>query len=164
MEIKTCTSCGKELPINEFHKKRKNGEEYRSECKSCVTKHTNEWRVNNIDRERELNRLSAARRRMRLAKNGGKISMKEKRFLLCNCNYKCAYCGAKLSGLNFDHYAPIISGGKTELGNIVPCCTECNRLKGSNDPEVWILEKFDKETLFRIRKILNLRPIRFYFM
>jgi 5-methylcytosine-specific restriction enzyme A len=43
----------------------------------------------------------------------------------------CHYCGKKFpaSALTMDHIVPIIRGGKSTKGNIVPACKECNNKK-----------------------------------
>ena len=43
----------------------------------------------------------------------------------------CHYCGQKFPSahLTMDHIVPLIRGGKTTRGNVVPCCKECNRKK-----------------------------------
>ena len=44
---------------------------------------------------------------------------------------KCHYCGGtfKPSELTMDHLVPIIRGGCTTKGNVVPACKECNNKK-----------------------------------
>ena len=43
----------------------------------------------------------------------------------------CHYCGMKVSprALTMDHIVPIIRGGKSSKGNVVPACKECNSKK-----------------------------------
>ena len=50
--------------------------------------------------------------------------------------YKCQYCGSQYSSedLTYDHIIPKSRGGKTEWGNIVTCCVDCNRKKGGRTP------------------------------
>lgn len=40
----------------------------------------------------------------------------------------CHYCGKKVSprSLTMDHIVPIVRGGKSTKGNVVPACKECN--------------------------------------
>ena len=44
---------------------------------------------------------------------------------------RCHYCGGtfKPSELTMDHLVPIIRGGCTTKGNVVPACKECNNKK-----------------------------------
>jgi len=44
---------------------------------------------------------------------------------------QCHYCGKKVSPrfLTMDHIVPIIRGGKSTKGNVVPACKECNTKK-----------------------------------
>jgi 5-methylcytosine-specific restriction endonuclease McrA len=36
-----------------------------------------------------------------------------------------------------DHVVPVIRGGKSRKGNIVPCCKECNNRKKHMIPSEW---------------------------
>jgi 5-methylcytosine-specific restriction endonuclease McrA len=44
---------------------------------------------------------------------------------------KCYYCGKEFSPkeLSMDHRVPMIRGGKSTKGNVVPACKECNNRK-----------------------------------
>ena len=66
----------------------------------------------------------------------------------------CHYCGEKFSpaALTLDHMVPLIRGGKTRRGNVVPACKECNNQKKYLLPVEWEehlqrLAKQDKEKL-----------------
>ena len=43
----------------------------------------------------------------------------------------CHYCQQRFkpSELTMDHVVPVIRGGKSTKGNVVPCCKECNNKK-----------------------------------
>ena len=43
----------------------------------------------------------------------------------------CYYCGNKFSPhvLTMDHLVPLIRGGRSTKGNVVPACKECNTKK-----------------------------------
>ena len=43
----------------------------------------------------------------------------------------CHYCGKKFksSELTMDHLVPLIRGGKSTKGNLVPACKPCNHAK-----------------------------------
>jgi 5-methylcytosine-specific restriction endonuclease McrA len=51
----------------------------------------------------------------------------------------CHYCGKKFppAELTMDHLVPIIRGGKSTRGNVVPACKECNSRKGYLLPLEW---------------------------
>jgi ribosomal protein L37E len=51
-------------------------------------------------------------------------------------NFTCQYCGRKSPDtiLELDHITPTSKGGKTDLGNLITSCKECNR--GKSDIEV----------------------------
>ena len=44
---------------------------------------------------------------------------------------RCHYCGAEVgaAALTMDHKVPIIRGGTTTKGNVVPACKPCNQDK-----------------------------------
>ncbi len=51
----------------------------------------------------------------------------------------CYYCKQKFkpNELTMDHIVPIVRGGKTTKGNVVPCCKECNNKKKYMLPIEW---------------------------
>ena len=52
---------------------------------------------------------------------------------------RCHYCHRqfKPSELTMDHIVPIIRGGKSTKGNVVPCCKDCNNRKKHMLPMEW---------------------------
>jgi 5-methylcytosine-specific restriction endonuclease McrA len=62
----------------------------------------------------------------------------------------CYYCGRKFNPaeLTMDHLIPIVRGGKSVPGNLVPACKECNNKKKYLLPMEWeeYLESLKKET------------------
>ena len=51
--------------------------------------------------------------------------------------HTCQYCGRRFptDELTYDHVVPKYCGGKTKWNNIVTCCIQCNRKKGSRTPK-----------------------------
>jgi 5-methylcytosine-specific restriction enzyme A len=51
----------------------------------------------------------------------------------------CHYCRAKVGarGLSADHIVPLIRGGRSVRGNMVPSCKPCNNRKRSFLPWEW---------------------------
>jgi len=51
----------------------------------------------------------------------------------------CHYCGGKFlpDELTMDHIVPVIRGGKSSRGNLVPACKECNSRKKYLLPMEW---------------------------
>ena len=49
-------------------------------------------------------------------------------------NFECVYCGSK-KYLTIDHVIPKSRGGNNTWGNLVTCCSPCNRHKGDKTPE-----------------------------
>lgn len=52
---------------------------------------------------------------------------------------RCYYCGRKVrpKELTMDHVVPVIRGGKSTKGNLVPVCKECNNRKKYLLPFEW---------------------------
>lgn len=59
--------------------------------------------------------------------------------MLENFNGCCAYCDNPAS--TWDHIIPVIQGGNTTPGNIVPACKTCNSSKHAKDVFEWMEEK-----------------------
>ena len=59
----------------------------------------------------------------------------------------CHYCGKKFppDELTMDHVLPIVRGGKSTKGNIVPCCKQCNNDKKYLTPAEMLLKKLENE-------------------
>ena len=51
------------------------------------------------------------------------------------CHYCARHVGAR--GLTMDHLVPLIRGGRSVRGNMVPACKECNTKKQSQLPWEW---------------------------
>jgi 5-methylcytosine-specific restriction endonuclease McrA len=58
----------------------------------------------------------------------------------------CHYCHrpAPPRELTMDHVVPLVRGGRSTKGNVVPCCKECNTQKKHLLPMEWVayLESF----------------------
>jgi 5-methylcytosine-specific restriction endonuclease McrA len=62
-------------------------------------------------------------------------------------NGTCHYCKQNFppEDLTMDHVLPIVRGGKSTKGNIVPCCKECNNEKKYLTPAEMILKQLEIE-------------------
>lgn len=51
----------------------------------------------------------------------------------------CHWCGGKFPAeeLTMDHIVPVVRGGKSTRGNVVPACKECNNKKKYMLPMEW---------------------------
>ncbi len=58
---------------------------------------------------------------------------------------RCHYCGKTFppDAMTMDHMLPIVRGGKSTKGNIVPCCKQCNNDKKYLTPAEIILKKIE---------------------
>jgi 5-methylcytosine-specific restriction endonuclease McrA len=52
---------------------------------------------------------------------------------------RCHWCQGRFAPaeLSMDHVVPVIRGGKSSRGNVVPCCKECNNKKKHMLPIEW---------------------------
>ncbi len=59
---------------------------------------------------------------------------------------QCWYCGTDCNpygDLCIDHVVPLARGGTNEIENLVPCCTHCNQMKGTQLVDEW-RQNFDR--------------------
>lgn len=88
----------------------------------------------NIEAAREDSRRNQAMRRA-----SGAISRSWWQYLFNTVSTGvCIYCGEHGRKLTMDHWVPVSRGGRTEVGNLIPCCKPCNSRKGNKSPEEWI--------------------------
>lgn len=120
-------------------------------CRRCC-----EWRVSNQvhaglcrlhaneyarRRYAEDPRFRMARRQHTYSRKRGvaPIPLEGQEVLLEEFDGKCAYCGDQAT--TWDHVTPVIGGGQTTPGNVVPACRHCNSSKGSGDVFEWLEKK-----------------------
>lgn len=60
---------------------------------------------------------------------------------------KCHYCGKNFppEDLTMDHLLPLVRGGKSNRGNIVPCCKDCNNAKKYLTPAEMIMRQLEND-------------------
>lgn len=58
----------------------------------------------------------------------------------------CHYCKKKFTAdeLTMDHVLPVVRGGKSTKGNIVPCCKQCNSDKKYLTPVEILLKQMEE--------------------
>ncbi len=59
----------------------------------------------------------------------------------------CHYCGKTFSPeeLTMDHLVPVVRGGRSTRGNVVPCCKECNNAKKYLTPAEILLRQLEQD-------------------
>jgi len=62
-------------------------------------------------------------------------------------NGVCHYCGQVFppDELTMDHLVPVVRGGRSSRGNVVPCCKECNNAKKYLTPAELILRQMETD-------------------
>lgn len=129
METRTCCRCGETKALTDFPKtgKTRGGGGRRYDCKPCYAAAFRE-------RERtDLHRAVTTYRRN--AKAAGRAFELTEEAAAAYFNAPCAYCGTTTEGLGIDRVDS--SKGYVE-GNMVPCCTLCNRMKSDLPREVFL--------------------------
>ena len=77
-------------------------------------------------------KVSKAKRRDRIYKNGGSFTKKEWLDLCERFDNQCVCCGNQ-GDLSVDHIKPISKGGTNNIENIQPLCLKCNLKKGTKE-------------------------------
>jgi len=66
-------------------------------------------------------------------------------------NYRCAYCGEKLS-IEKEHIIPVSKGGGFTKKNIIPSCRPCNRSKTN----LFLHEWYKYSSVYDTQRLLNI--------
>jgi 5-methylcytosine-specific restriction endonuclease McrA len=71
---------------------------------------------------------------------------------------QCHYCRQRIppADLTMDHIVPVVRGGRSTKGNVVPCCKECNSRKKYLLPLEW--QEYLDSLAARSRSPANLPP------
>ena len=77
----------------------------------------------------ESNRVNSANTRARKLGLEADLTLDQWIAILESYNYSCGYCGGHFEEI--DHVRPLSEGGATTAGNVIPCCSKCNKRKGS---------------------------------
>lgn len=143
--------------IENFGKHTSRYDGLRGWCKSCSHKKDAEgYDRNGAERQRNWLKTekgrkskSATMRRVWLKRRGNyvKFDLEDEERIYSLCDYSCAYCRTPIlfDELEFDHFIPIVLGGKTEPSNMLPSCQKCNRGRGGkfeHEPKIWLVTKF----------------------
>ena len=150
---KTCTFCGRHLPISKFAK---NGTfadgttRYRDDCKTCY----NVRRRENATKKKHADFIGSMKRRGEVDVSYTHQQWKE---TVIYFGGECAYCGRTMKKgerLTKDHLEPVSDGGATTQDNIVPACSSCNSSKGAREWRQWFMSQsfFSQERMNRIFK------------
>ena len=171
--MKLCPRCEVNKADEDFHKSSRDG--LQTYCKACsreidhrkylryrdrILEHNRAWSHANLDKVREWERgyrdrargsivLKVERRRARKAGLPATLTAEEWDKTLSIFGSRCAYCGAD-GPLEQDHFFPVAMGGGYEVGNILPACPHCNKVKWQKSPLDFLgLQKYE-EILTRI--------------
>lgn len=109
-----------------------NSDGYKAWLKEYVKGESRKKNLKNYNQSqvgKENARRFKAKRRARLAQNGGEFTTQEWLELCKKFDNCCACCGERKK-LEADHVVPISKGGTSDITNIQPLCRNCNASKG----------------------------------
>jgi HNH endonuclease len=78
------------------------------------------------------------------------LTLKQWLVTLNHFGWACAYCQKPYKGL--DHFIPTTLGGGTTVSNCVPCCENCNNIKGWQHPND--IREIPQEAIEHVRTFL----------
>lgn len=157
---KVCSSCGLRKTRNSFHKSKRTNDGRSYKCKQCANEFSSKWRKTRrgiakaaITRRRLKesgywkNKIYSIKERFNRARNRAKavgkvwsISFRLYKELL---KKKCYYCISEIKQ-KFGYGLDRIDNSKGyEPKNVLPCCSECNRIRS------------DKYTVFEMKTIFG---------
>lgn len=93
-----------------------------------------QWKKNNPERYKALQRKSSSKRRALKYKVKENFTIKQDAFVFSKFNHKCFNCGST-EKLHIDHHRPLSKWNKLTIYNAVILCEHCNTSKGAKDPE-----------------------------
>ena len=154
--MKTCSKCGVEKPLEEFHKDARQKYGVRPDCKSCAASMKQQFYSINSDKyiqyqkehkkENKIyvkkynktakgiahNKAGCHKRREYVRKNGGKFTGKQIIDMYEYQQHLCNHCCGSLDelGYHIDHIVPLSLGGTNWIDNIQLLCPKCNLMKG----------------------------------
>ena len=136
--MKRCTRCKQEFPLTEFFKARSGKDGLDQRCKKCHIIMNKEWRQNNRDQTRKIDRDYS--RKHRIAHVGGTIynPIGKRSYPLNEC---CELCGQKVR-LYYHHWDDL------DFSKGMWICNKCHTAAH------W-LEKFNPDFYFDLKKKLN---------
>lgn len=133
---KACSVCGKTKHITEFRKFKQSPDGRCARCAACQDLDNTLWRKANP------NKAAAKRQRRRARKKSlpADFTDEHEQIMLQLFDNTCPYCGADLleAGYHMDHFIPLVLGGGSTIGNMVPACPHCNTSKGGKHPDKFL--------------------------
>ena len=105
---------------------------YRLANKEYFDNYIKEWKKNNPEKRRVIDRRGKAKRRARGKSLINTLTAEEWISILKKYKFRCAYCGKEFTLFDRetrDHVIPMSKGGHNTKDNIVPACRSCNSKK-----------------------------------
>ena len=146
--MKTCTECNQAKEVTEFYKNRTSKDGLRGDCKGCVRARTNARYENNREHlQSQISIYYKTNREKVLAQRGNTLNGRfatykagaKKRSLAFGLTkdqfaafwqLPCNYCGQEIATIGIDR---VDSSLGYVVGNCVPCCIVCNKIKLDHD-------------------------------
>lgn len=155
-EGKPCGNCKIYKSKNEYYSAPERHQGMSWACKKCNDAFSTEWRNQNLERKREIERTSARKkykenperflnyihqRRSLISANSFLILEKEIKKIYTS---PCAACNS-MEEQTLDHIIPLSRNGTHGIGNIQTLCFSCNSSKRDKTMMEWRLAKENKQ-------------------
>jgi 5-methylcytosine-specific restriction endonuclease McrA len=155
---KTCTRCGEEKPLEDYHRNHVAKDGRNPRCKKCAIEVAAQWQKDNRDRHAEFVRAYAQSNPVAVREKNRRAKIKRKRLLasaeqddhtaleiferdawicqLCFEPIDAALKHPNVRAASRDHVVPISCGGDDTRENVQAAHYECNLRKGNRVEEV----------------------------
>ena len=138
-DTKTCTKCGLEKHVFDFHKKTSTYSQHRSVCKACrfFEERDNNTAYYKTEHGKLVSTNNQGTRRQQIYDTkDGSITIESLKALKEKQNHTCYYCKCALDyttpkQVHLDHVIPLSKGGLHTLSNVVWSCASCNSSKSN---------------------------------
>ena len=157
MKVKVCSACKKERSISYFYKSKRTKDGFRCYCKDCERKKNSAREKQYKERRRAYRQtekykqikrdyyiknresINAYNQNWLTKTKNGRMSSYKRGAALRNLEWRlteeefvsywqlpCSYCGSPIKTIGLDR---IDSTKGYFVGNVIPCCTTCNKMK-----------------------------------
>lgn len=151
--IKKCKTCNQEKSILEFSFQNKGKNIRRNSCKVCLKEYDRSYNKSSVGQRVRREYDSSPQRQFYMYKLAAKrrnhfFNLTFEEFVSFQ-NKDCFYCGTSLDKISLDRDNNKIG---YVLENLIPCCSQCNFLKG----------KLENKEIFlsHIKKIANYQKVK----
>jgi len=139
MPSKACPRCETDKPTSDFNKDATSRDGLQGYCKSCIKAYQVAYRAANPEKVKaySVSMAQTPAGRFTSYKKGAKtrgilfsLSMED---FMSFWQVDCSYCGGAIATIGLDR---VDNSAGYEIGNVVACCTMCNKVKSNHDNDM----------------------------